>query len=1114
MKTTATNADYFIARAHLRVCALFILSAALAFSQVNILTHHNDNTRSGANLSETILNTSNVNANQFGMLFSVSVDAQIYAQPLYVAGVTIPGKGVHNVVYVATENNSVYAFDADLGGTALWQVNLGSAANCAYGCTSGNMYPLTGITATPVINASTGTMYVVNLVVGATNLVQAHYLHALDITSGAEKFGGPVRITATYPGTGEGGTTLTYTEIHERLRPALTLVNGMVVIGTASYDDWAPFHGWVFAYNASTLQQVSVWNSTPNGTDGSMWQAGAGFVVDDSNNIYFMTGNGTFDGVSDFGSSVVKLSTASGLTVADYFTPSNEATLTQNDIDLGASGPLRIPGTNYLVGGGKEGKLFLMNMSNLGKFNAAGDQVLQEFQATTPPAGDTGHIHCVPSYYSGPLGPMLYIWGENDHLKAFSFSGSLFQTTPVSEGTATSPALPSPPGMPGGCTSLSASGTTTGTGIVWASTPYQGDASGNTVPGILRAYDASNLTNELWDSKQNVARDDFGNFAKYVPPIVTNGKVYLATFSNKLAVYGLLPLAVSAAPTVQTITAGSPTTFSVAVGGSAKAPVTMSVPAGTSATFTPPSLLPPGVSTLNVSSSTATPPNNYPIVVSASNGTQTASTTVYVAITSFSLAATPASQSVISGNQISYTVTITALNGFTGSVALNVSGLPAGAVATFSPATIAAAGSSTLTITTGTTTPSGSYPFTITGTSGALTSTAAVTLVTTELNTVRVNCGGPAYTDSNGNLWAADTGSTGGTAYTTVSAITGTANPSLFQTMRFGTSFGYTFAVANGSYILNLNFAEPSNQLLGGRTMNVSANGQSLLTNFDTVAQANGGQKAVTREFPITVTNGQIALQFTGVIGYAIVNAIEILPQTGVTVTLAPASTILTASQTAQFTPAIAGSTNTAVTWTLTPPIGSISATGLYTPPTGFFTSRSFTVTATSAADPTRSASVPVTLTPSTSGTVPISVRVGGVPYTDSSNGLWSGDTGFSGGATFNTTAPITNTANQPLYQDGRTGTFSYAFVVPNGSYTVVFKFAVPTGTPVGGVVFNVTVNGQAVLSNFDAVAAAAGATGTALDETFTVAVTTGQIAIQFTPVTRTAFVDAIQIHQ
>ncbi len=1104
------NTDTFILRASL----LCLLAASPLLPQMNVLTHHNDNTRAGANLSETILNTTNVNVNQFGMLFSVAVDAQVYAQPLYVAGVTIPGLGVHNVVYVVTENNSVYAFDADLGGAPLWQKNLGSAANCAYGCTSGNMYPLTGITATPVINAATGTMYVVNLVVGATQaVIQTHYLHALDITTGAEKFGGPVRVTATYPGTGEGGTTLTYTEIHERLRPALTLVNGLVVIGTASYDDWAPFHGWVFAYNASTLQQVGVWNSTPNGTDGSMWQAGAGFVVDDSNNVYFMTGNGTFDGTSDFGDSVVKLSTTSGLTLLDYFTPGNQATLNQNDIDLGASGPLRIPGTNYLVGGGKEGKLFLMNMSNLGKFNASADQVLQEFQATTPPAGDTGHIHCVPTFYNGPSGPLLYIWGENDHLKAFSFSGSLFQTTPVSQGAATSPALPSPPGMPGGCTSLSSNGTTPGSAIVWAATPYQGDASGNTVPGILRAYDASNLATELWDSKQNVVRDDFGNFAKYVPPIVTNGKVYLATFSNKLVVYGLLPLAVSASPIVQTVTAGSPTSFSIAVSGTAKAPVTLSVPSGTSATFAPPSLSPPGVSSLNVSSSSATPPNNYPIVVTGNNGAQTASTTVYVAINSFSLAATPASQPVVSGNPASYAVTATPLNGFNGSVALSVSGLPTGAVATFSPATIGPAGSSTLTVATSTTTPSGSFPLTITGTSGAFATIATVTLVTTELNTERVDRGGAAKTDSHGHVWAADTGFNGGTAYTTTSAVTGTNDPTLFQTMRFGTSFSYTFAVANGSYILNLNFAEPSNQLLGGRTMNVSANGQSLVTNFDTVAQANGGQKAVTREFLITVTTGQIALQFTGVVGYAIVNAIEILPQTGVKVTLAPASTTLTAPQTAQFTPTVTGSSNTAVTWTLSPPIGSISATGLYTPPTGFFTTQNFTVTATSVADPTRSASVSVTLLPPTTGTVPISVRVGGVPYTDSSNKLWSGDTGFSGGATFNTTAAITNTADQPLYQDGRAGTFSYTFAVPNGTYTAVLKFTVPTGTPVGGVVFNVAINGQAVLNKFDAVAAA-GATSKAVDETFTVAVTTGQIAIQFTPVVRTAFVDAIQIHQ
>jgi hypothetical protein len=1098
-----------------KACILSILGASLCCAQVNVLTHHNDNTRSGANLSETILNTTNVNVNQFGKLFSVSVDAQIYAQPLYVSGLTVPNQGVHNVVFVATENNSVYAFDADQGGTALWHRNLGTAANCAYGCTSGNQYPLTGISATPVIDLSTNTMYLVNLVVGTSNTIQSHYLHALDITTGNEKFGGPVKIAATYPGTGEGGTTLTYTEIHERLRPALTLVNGLVVFGTASYDDWAPFHGWVFAYRASNLQQVAVWNSTPNGSDGSMWQAGGGFVVDDSNNIYFMTGNGSFDGVANFGTSVVKLSTSSGFELADFFTPNNQATLSQNDIDLGSSGPIRIPGTNFLVGGGKEGKLYLMNMSNLGRYNATADQVVQEFQATTPPAGDTGHIHGVPAYYSGPAGQYLYVWGENDHLKAFGFSGSLFQTTPVSQGAATAPTIASPPGMPGGCLSVSADGAIAGTGIVWASTSYQGDASSATVPGILHAYDASTLTNELWNSKQNASRDDFGNFAKFVPPTVANGKVYLATFSNQLVVYGLLPLTISASPPVQTATAGSPTSFALSVGGTASPAVALSVPAGTTASFNPAVVTSPGVSTLNVVNAVTTPPGNYPIVITASSGPQSVSTTVTVAVTSFSLAATPASQSVISGNPVSYAVTVTALNGFTGSVALSMVGLPAGAAATFNPPTVSGAGSSTLTITTGpATTPSGSFAMSIMGTSGAFTTTAAVTLVTTELSTVRVNCGGPAYTDSHGNSWSSDTGSSGGTPYITTMPITGTADPTLFQTMRFGTSFAYGFAVANGSYILNLNFADPADQLIGERTMNVSVNGQSLLTNFDVVAQANGGLRAVTREFPVTVTTGQIILQFTGMVGYAIINAIEILPQTGVTVALAPATTVLTAPQTAQFTPTVSGSANTAVTWSLSPPIGSISATGLYTPPAGFFTTQNFTVTATSVADPTRSASVPVILQPAGTGTVPISVRAGGVPYTDSSNQLWSGDTGFSGGTAFTITTAIAGTADQPLYQDGRTGTtFNYTFSVPNGSYTVVLKFADPAGTPVGGRVFDVAINGQAVLTNFDVVATAGGAYK-ALDGSFPVTVTKGQIVIQFTSVVRSPFVNAIQIHQ
>src|ERR1700733_10086103 len=362
--------------------AVLLTSAATVFCySQNVLTQHNDNNRTGANLNETILNTSNVNPSLFGLLFTLPVDAQVYAQPLYVSNVSI-NSGTHNVLYVATESNSLYAFDADTG-ASLWHTNLGSFLSCNpttppaqtltwQDCTSPNfpqmwynMFPSVGITATPVIDPSSGTMYVVNVALESGQQVQ--FLHAIDIKTGGEKFGGPVQITATVPGNADGGTTVTYDPVHQRLRAGLTLANGLVVIGAASYSDWQPYHGWVFSYNASTLAQVSVWCDTPNGAEGGIWQSGGGLVADASGNIYVMTGNGDFDGATNFSMSFVRLGPSSGLQELDYFAPFNEAALSQQDVDLDGSGPMAIPGTKYLIGGGKSGILYLLDTTNMGK---------------------------------------------------------------------------------------------------------------------------------------------------------------------------------------------------------------------------------------------------------------------------------------------------------------------------------------------------------------------------------------------------------------------------------------------------------------------------------------------------------------------------------------------------------------------------------------------------------------------------------------------------------------------------------------------------------------------------------------------------------------------------
>jgi hypothetical protein len=614
------------------------VGVALCFSQVNVLTHHNDNNRTGANLNETTLNTGNVNPPLFGLLFTIPVDAQIYAQPLYMSNVTIKG-GTHNVLYVATENNTIYALDAERpGASPLWQRKLGTPVNCDpnvvpdlswENCADSlvpwaNMFPLIGITATPVIDLSTKTMYVVNVAVVSNQ--QKHYLHAIDITSGAEKFNGPVEITATVPGTGDGGKTVTYNPIKQRLRPGLALTHGLVVFASASYSDVGPYHGWVFSYNASTLQRVGVWCDTPNGTKGGIWQSGGGLVTDTNGDIFLMSGNGTFDGKTNFGMSFVKLGTTSGLSLLDYFTPSNESSLSNRDVDLGGSGPMAIPGTKYLIGGGKEGVLYVLDTTNMGKFNSSKDQVVQEFQATVPVNGYDLHIHSGEVYWSSPAGRQIYLWAEADRLMAFLFNGSSFHTTPASTSAVFSPATGpldclDPDNfergcMPGGFLSISADENKAGTGILWANTPYSGSAEGWTQPGILHAFDASNVATELWNSKQ-VPEDNFGYFAKFVPPTVANGKVYMATFSNQVAVYGLLPpsFALSASPAVAQASEGSKATFTVSVlpRGKFTGSVSLSVsglPAGATANFMPSSLH-SGNSTLTVTAGNSTLSGSY-----------------------------------------------------------------------------------------------------------------------------------------------------------------------------------------------------------------------------------------------------------------------------------------------------------------------------------------------------------------------------------------------------------------------------------------------------------------------------------------------------------------------
>jgi hypothetical protein len=547
-----------------RYLAAWLVATALLKAEtaaaVNVLTQHNDNARTGANLSETTLTTSNVNVNTFGKLWSYSVTGQVYAQPLIAQNVTIGGTA-HNVVFVATMHNNVYAFDADRSGAALWSVNLGTSVTLPTSnlgstgpCSSGykDILGEIGVMSTPVIDLATNTMYVAAKTHEGTAYIDR--IHALDITTGAEKMGGPVQITAS-------SGTHTLDSLRANQRAGLLLSGGRVLVGFASYCDAPTYYGWLLSYSASNLAQApTVFSTVPDGSQAGIWMSGAGPSADGSGNIYVISGNGSFNGNTsggrNFGNTVFKLNSSLG--IVDWFTPYNQSSLNSSDLDLGSSGALLIPGTSLLVAGGKEGKIYLLNSGSLGHFQSGSDsQIVQSFMSSGT------HLHGAPVVWNGPSGTLVYAGAESDYIKGYRLSGGLFATSPFTRTSFTSPAN----AMPGSILSVSANGSTMGSGILWANMTVSQDANHATVAGVLRAFDANNLSVELWNSQQNSTRDSFGNHAKYCPPTIANGKVYMATFSNQVAVYGLLgattptPTAtIRATPTVR----GTPTPTSTA----------------------------------------------------------------------------------------------------------------------------------------------------------------------------------------------------------------------------------------------------------------------------------------------------------------------------------------------------------------------------------------------------------------------------------------------------------------------------------------------------------------------------------------------------------------------
>jgi hypothetical protein len=500
-----------------------------------VLTQHNDSARTGANLAETVLTPASIQRG-FGKLFSLPVDDQVFAQPLYVPDVAVAHLGVHDLVLVATVNNSVYAFDAN-SGARLWTTNFNQAsgavpvANVDVGQHCGNYQDFSGylgIIGTPVIDRAAGTLFVVART-KEPGFVQR--LHALALADGSERPGSPVVIQATVHGTGDGADDnqqIAFNPQTQNQRAALLLSGGAVVIAWASHCDTGPYHGWLMAYDAQSLAQVGVFNTTPNGGSGGIWQAGGGPVADAQGNIVVAAGNGDYDGIVNFGQSLLKLAPRS-LTVIDWFTTSAWQTMNDNDSDFGSSGLILIPGTDYLAVGSKTGQLYVSRMGTLGKLVANDTQIIQEFLADPTTTG-TNHLHGGPVFWDGPSGKLLYVWGENDYLRAYALSPSGFGVNTAYQST-----MKPPDGMPGGILALSANGARDG--VLWATHPTDGDANNNVRHGILRAFDAGDVSRELWNS-MTAAGEDVGSFAKFVAPTVVNGKVYVASFSNSVVVYG------------------------------------------------------------------------------------------------------------------------------------------------------------------------------------------------------------------------------------------------------------------------------------------------------------------------------------------------------------------------------------------------------------------------------------------------------------------------------------------------------------------------------------------------------------------------------------------------
>jgi len=848
-----------IRSAPLALCTAFLLvmatligfaatapAASAASAATAVTTFKNDNQRDGQFAGETVLNESNVNVTQFGKRVQYSVDGQVYAEPLFLPSLSIGG-GTRNVVFVATENDSVYAFDADATSAIapLWKVSLlpgGATAVSSNVSGCGDLTPQIGITGTPVIDPSTGTLFVVSYDTEGGN--QVYRLHALNVLTGADKWP-PAVISASVPGTGVGssGGTISFNPTTNRQRPNLLLENGKVYVGFSSFCDIGAYHGWILSYSFSTtaFTLAAAYSDTPNGSDGGIWSGSGGAIAGDPNgNVYYLSGNGTFDantGGPDYGDSFVRLN--GSLQVQDYFTPYNQQCLSGADQDLGAGGLLVIPAANVVMSAGKEGRVYVDSTTSMGKFTSdpnlacggtdSTSTTIDKVQQELPPS-TVGSLFSTPALWTGPSGQDIYFTQVNGPTREFSWSGGKLSTASVSTSSAN-----------GGDPVVSSNGTAAGSAIVW----------NQDFGGELHAYDPTNLSHEYWNSGMNSGRDGLPGEVKYATPSVANGEVFVGLPAG-LAIFGLLSSAPPPPP---------PSSLQINSGGPAASPF------AADEDFT-------GGATASVTNaiSTAGVTNPAPQAVYQSNrygnfsyavGGYTAGAAetirLHFAEEYWTTAGSRVFNVFIDGAQVLTNFDISAAAG----------GEYRAVVSQFS-VTVPSGGTITIQFT-------------------AVKDNAQVNGI--EIlsggagppppppSSLQISAGGPAS-----GTWVADEDFTGGaTAAVTntisTAGVTSPAPQSVYQHNRYG-NFTYTAPglTAGAIYTIRLHFAEEYWTTAGSRVFNVLIDGAQVLTNFDIFAAAGGEYRAVVSQFSVTVpSSGTITIQFTTVKDNAQVNGIEIL---------------------------------------------------------------------------------------------------------------------------------------------------------------------------------------------------------------------------------------------